>query len=444
MSASPNPQWLEPTPHLPAVPPVQGKARWPYYAAAAVLAVLGAGLIFRPKAAPVPSPASTVPTIRASRGKLQETLRVAGSISAGHFSNLSAPLLQAPDTGRGLTLVFLVPSGSQVKKGQVLAEFDSQDIKDHLDDVEANIVQAQLDITRRKAQLAAQMENLRQGLRVSRATWDRAAQDARKVPVANPITQENLKLAVEEYQKAYEEAVKQLPLMEARQLADLKLYELNYEHELRHRERHQKDLARCTVHAPMAGMVVMQNVYRGGEMNQIQAGDRLFPGQPFLSVVDPGSMQLDAMMSQAETEQVRLGQHGTVRFDAFPDIVLQAHVQAVGALAVGGRRLNYYVRRVPVRLILETHDSRVIPDLSASADVATGRPVGGILIPREALAQEVGAGGGAAVVYVKQGETFVAHNVQIGGEDQTQAAVTSGLEEGQEIALQPALAAVVH
>ncbi len=331
MSASPNPQWLEPTPHLPAVPPVQGKARWPYYAAAAVLAVLGAGLIFRPKAAPVPSPASTVPTIRASRGKLQETLRVAGSISAGHFSNLSAPLLQAPDTGRGLTLVFLVPSGSQVKKGQVLAEFDSQDIKDHLDDVEANIVQAQLDITRRKAQLAAQMENLRQGLRVSRATWDRAAQDARKVPVANPITQENLKLAVEEYQKAYEEAVKQLPLMEARQLADLKLYELNYEHELRHRERHQKDLARCTVHAPMAGMVVMQNVYRGGEMNQIQAGDRLFPGA---AVPERGGPRQHAVGRDDEPGGDGAGPAGAARHGALRRL---PGYRAAGACA-GGRR----------------------------------------------------------------------------------------------------------
>jgi HlyD family secretion protein len=438
MSASPISQWLEPPPQLPAPPP-KPSARWPLYAVTA-LALLGAAAYFRPRSAQTIAPAASVATVRATRGTLHETLRVAGSVSAGHFANIAAPVLQAPDTGRGLTLVFLVPSGSHVKQGQVLAEFDSQDIKDHLDDVEANITQAQLDITRRKAQLAAQMESLRQGLRVNKATLDRATQDARAVPVANPINQEVLKLAVEEYREAYEEAVKQLPLTEERQLADLKLYELSYAYELRHRERHLRDLARCTVRAPMNGMVVMQSVYRGGEMNQIQVGDQMFPGQPFMSVVDPASMQLDATMSQSETEQIRLGQHGTVRFDAFPDIVLQARVQSVGALAIGGRRLNYYVRRVPVRLTIETQDPRVIPDLSASADVATGPPSSGILVPREALFQD----GGQTVVYIKQGETFVTRKVELGGENSTQAAVTGGLEEGQEIALQPAVAALVH
>ena len=440
MSASPNPQWQVLPPQLPAAQPPKPPVRWPYYAGALAALALGAAVYLRPRPATTATLAASVPTVRVARGRLQETLRVAGSISAGHFSNLSAPLLQAPDMGHGLTLVSLVASGSRVREGQILAEFDSQDIRDHLDDVEANIVQAQLDIKRRKAQLAAQMEYLRQGLRVAKATADRAAQDARAVPVANSIRQEMLKLAVEEYQQAYDEAVKQLPLMEARQLSDLRLYELNYDHEIRHRERHRRDLARCTVHAPMTGMVVMQSVYRGGEMNQIKVGDQLFPGQPFLSVVDPNSMQLDASMSQAETELIRLGQHGTVHFDAFPDIVLQAKVQAVGALAIGGRRLNYYVRRVPVRLTIETLDPRVIPDLSASADVATGKPADGILIPREAISQVTGQ----AVVYVKQGEGFVAHNVQLAGENSTQVAVRSGLEEGQEIALQPSLAAVVH
>jgi biotin carboxyl carrier protein len=379
-------------------------------------------------------------TVRAARGTLRETLRLAGSISAGRFANLAVPILQAPDTGRGLTLLFLVPSGSRVKRGQVIAEFDSQDIKDHLDDVEAALAQAQLDIVRRKAQLVAQMESLRQGLRVVKATLDDARQDARAAPVANPINREVLRLAVEEYQKAYDEAAKQLPLTEERQLADLKLYELSYDFELRHRERHHRDVSRCTVHAPMDGMVVMRSIYRGGEMNQIQNGDQLYPGQPFLRVVDPASMQLDAMMSQSETQQIRLGQRGIVRFDAFPEIVLQARVQSVGALAIGGRRLNYFVRTVPVRLTIETQDPRVIPDLSASADVATGPPTGGILVPREALSVT----GGQSAVYVRQGETFVARNVDIGAENNTQAAVTSGLEEGQEVALQPTLAALVH
>ena len=100
---------------------------------------------------------------------------------------------------------------------------------------------------------------------------------------------------------------------------------------------------------------------------------------------------------------------------------------------MGGRRLNYYVRRIPVRFRLESSDPRVIPDLSASADVVTGQPASGLIVPREALAEAEGK----TVVYVKQGDTFLAHPVEIATASNTHVAVISGIEEGQEVALQP-------
>ena len=381
----------------------------------------------------------SVSTVRATRGTIQATRRLAGSISARRFMNIGAPVLQAPDQGRGLTLIFLAASGTHVKQGQIIAQIDAQDIQDHLVDVEANVSQAQLDIARRKAQLVAQMEGLRQRLRVAKATWDRASQDARATPVKNAITQETLRLAVEEYQEAYQEAIKQKPLTEERQLADIKLYELSYEHDARHRDRHLRDFRRCSIRSPIDGMVVMQTFYRGGQMKQFQVGDQLSPGQPFMRVVDPSSMELDATMNQVESQLVRLGQHAIVRFDAFPDIMVKGRVQAVGALAAGGRRVNFNVRNVAVRLVLETADSRVIPDLTASADVATSPPAAGLIVPREAL----GGSGGKTIVYVKQGDAYLPREVEVAGTSNTEAAVVSGIQEGEEIVLQPALAAAV-
>ena len=440
MSASPNSPWIPPerpenVPAKPALEPIP-QVRWPIYVLLAVIAVAAAWYL-RPQPQKAAVAALSVRTFRAARGVIQATRRVAGSITAHRFVNIGAPVLAAPDTGRGLTLIFLAESGARVKQGQMIAQIDAQDIEDHLVDVEANVSQAKLDIERRKAQLVAQMEGLNQRLRVAKATWERAKQDARAIPSSTAITQEILRLAVEEYQEAYEEAAKQMPLTEERQLFDLKLYELSYDHDIRHRDRHLADFRHCSIRSPMDGMVVMQTTYRGGQMNQIKVGDRLSPGQPFMRVVDPASMQLDATMNQVESEMVRLGQRATVRFDAFPEIVVNGHVQSVGALAVGGRRTNYNVRNVTVRVALETVDPRVIPDLSASADVGTAAPSEGLIVPREALS----GSGGKTFVYVRQGDAFVAREVEIAGTSNTHATVVSGIQEGEEIALQPALAA---
>ena len=103
------------------------------------LAVVAAAWLLRPQPRKTVA-APSVPTVRAARGVIQNTRRLSGSISAGRFINVGAPVLQAPDTGRGLTLIFLAESGTRVKEGELIAEIDAQDIKDHLVDVEASLV----------------------------------------------------------------------------------------------------------------------------------------------------------------------------------------------------------------------------------------------------------------------------------------------------------------
>ena len=385
------------------------------------------------------APATVVPTAKAVRGVIEATCRLTGSVSAGRLTNVAAPVLRAPDQGRGLTLTFLADSGKTVKEGDVIAEFDTADVVDHIDDVKANVAQSALDIKRRRAAYIAQMESLRQRLRVCKATLDKARQDARAMEVKTPADREYLRLAVSEAQLEFDEVTKQIPLTDERQNSDLNLYQLSYDHEVRHLQRHQDDFDRCKVRSPMNGMVVMQTVYRGGQMNQIKVGDRLSPGQPFMSVVDPNSMQLDATMSQTESELLRLRQKATVHFDAFPDLVVHGHVSAVGAMAFNqSRRINYWVRRVQVRLALDDADSRVIPDLTASADVVVADPAEGVVVPREAVVES----DGKPVVYVRHEGAFTPQAVEIAGATNTQVAVAHGLQEGDEVALRPAAVGV--
>jgi len=422
----------QPQPVAPVSSPPH-RYRWPLFTfLLAVLTALAAAWFLRPGAQARPAPSSTIRTARAIHGVLEKTRRVAGSIIARRFANIAAPILQAPDQGRGLTLIYLAASGSKVKEGEVVARIDDQAVRDHLDDVEAGLSQAALDIRRREAQLVYQMESLRQRLRVAKATLDKSKQDARAIPARTAITQEQLGLAVEEAQEVYRDAQKQIPLTEERQEADLNLYRLNYQKEVRHRNRHLTDRNRCTIKSPIGGMVVLQTAYRGGEPRQIQTGDQLSPGQTFLRVMDTGSMHLDASINQSEAELVRIGQSADLHFDAFPGLNLNGRVESVGSLAVGGRRLNYYVRRVAVRIGIEESNSRVIPDLTASADIQIARPVDGILLPREAVHETDGRN----VVYVKEAGVFVPREVEIGASNDTQVAVTSGVQAGDEVALE--------
>lgn len=424
----------QPSPGAPAlVPPPQPAPRGKGTIYFFMILLVAAGIwYFRPQQEKQ-AKTVVVPTVKAVHGTLSTTRRVAGSIGASRFANVTVPILQAPESGRGMTLMFLASSGSMVRKGDLLAEIDSQDARDHLDDVEAMVSQADLEIRKKKTVQIAQMESLRQRVRVARAEMLKAREDMKALEVRSTISQELLKLAVEENQAAYAELSAEIQLMEERQLADMNVSMLGYEQVVRHRNRHRHDIERSRIHSPIGGMVVLQTANRNGELSQIQVGERVSPGQPFMRVVDPASMQLEGLMSQTEAELVRLGQPATVRFDAFPDIVLHGKVHSVGAMAFSGRRTNYYVRRVPVKVSLADADQRVIPDLSASADVVVAGVAEGIIVPREAVAEE----SGKSVVYVRGEQGFNAREVEIAGENNTHLALASGVKEGEEVAVTP-------
>ena len=437
MSASILPAPPESSPEAPrparGMQPERSGKVWPVVVFLAVFSVAAAWL-FVAKERATPAAVHLVRTVHAARGSIENTLRLTGSIAAERYAMVSAPILQAPETGRGLVLIYLADSGSFVREGQVVARIDNQAIVDHLDDVEDQVTQLGLDLAKRKAQNTANMEYLLQQVRAAKAGFDKAMLDLPLVAVRPAVTAEQLRLSADEARAVYEELKSEVPLVLERQRADLKGYEIAYERQVRHRNRHKIDMIRCEIKAPMSGQVVLQTLNRHGEMNQIKVGDQIAPAQPFMKIIDPGDMLLDATMSQTESELLRIGQPAKIRFDAFPDIVLRGKVRAVGALAVSGRRVNYYVRRVPIRLQIEENDPRIIPDLTASADVVITEAESGVIVPREAIVEHEGK----SLVFVKQAEAFERREVEVGGLNSTHAAVVAGLSGGEELSLEPA------
>src|SRR5215471_8034308 len=154
-----------------------------------LLILAGAVWYLRPRQEK-PARTVSVRTMKPVHGSIESTSRISGSITASRFANITVPILQAPDTGRGMTLMHLAASGSLVKEGELLAEIDAQDMKDHLDDVEATLVQAELDIKKLKSVQAAQMEALQQKLRSTRGDLLKAREDLKSSEVRSAIVAE--------------------------------------------------------------------------------------------------------------------------------------------------------------------------------------------------------------------------------------------------------------
>lgn len=329
-----------------------------------------------------------------------------------------------------LVLLQVAAAGAHVKKGDVVAEFDRQYQMLRIDDYKDTVVQAEANVKRLKADLAVTRQAHDQQILVAKSDLDKAALDLKTIEVISDIDAERLKLAHEEAKARHVQLLKEVSLLEASQKADLRAAEIEWQQAKIELQRAQLNVDRMVLKAPMDGIVVMQSIRRGGEMGQAQQGDQIWPGQVFMQIVDPSSMVVNANVNQVDTESLRIGMKATVELDAFPGVSLPAHVYSIAAVASPGRRANW-MKELKVRLKLDAQDPRVIPDLSASADVVLGAVRNATLAPRQAVFQDPGSS--LSYVFIHSPGGWERREVKLGLSDRIHVAVESGLKAGDVI-----------
>jgi membrane fusion protein (multidrug efflux system) len=133
-------------------------------------------------------------------------------------------------------------------------------------------------------------------------------------------------------------------------------------------------LRRTEVHAPGAGRVA--------QADRLQVGQQLLPNLPVLTLVADGTTYIEANFKETDLADMEPGQHAEVRFDAYPDLVLDAHVATIGAgtgsefsvLPAQNATGNWVkvTQRVPVRIVLDEASPRtLIAGLSTHVTVFT-------------------------------------------------------------------------
>jgi HlyD family secretion protein len=329
-------------------------------------------------------------------------------------------------------------AGGRVKKGDPVAEFDRVSMLNRIDDYKDSVIQAEATIRNQKATLALADEAHKQQVRVAKADMEKAKLDLQTLEVVSTIDAEKLKLAAEETEAHYKQLLKEVPLLATSQKADLRGVELTRDESKIELQKSVSNADRMILKAPMDGIVVMQSIRRGMEYGQAKVGDTIYPGQGFMQIVDPSSMVMNATVNQVDSELLRIGMKATVRLDAYPGVELPAHVFSIGAVPVAGRRPNF-MREIPVRLKLDKMDSRVVPDLSASADVTLAYEQQATLAPMASIFQD----GPAAkpFVFLRSASGWEKREVELGLKNGVSVAVHSGLGKGDVVALDTPLEA---
>lgn len=334
-----------------------------------------------------------------------------------------------------LVLQDAVKPGSRVKKGDVVAEFDRQYMMQRLDDYRASVSQMDASVRKLAAELKVTREAHTQTIATAKADLEKAKLDVETIPVLGAIDAERTRLAAEEAEARYKQLLAEVKFVEAGQKSQLRVAELEVQQAHVELKRAEANADRMLIKAPINGLAVMQNTFRGTEMAQIQPGDQLWPGMMFMQVVDTSSMIINATVNQVDVDTLRLGQHANVRFDAYPDLQVPARVEAIGAMTRPGGQRASYMKEIPIILRIDRMDPRIIPDLSVSVDVVVESQQNAAVAPVSAIFRD--SPESAPYVFVKKGNSWERREVDLGVASNIQVAVVSGLQPGELVAEDP-------
>ena len=135
----------------------------------------------------------------------------------------------------------------------------------------------------------------------------------------------------------------------------------------------ENNAALMQMRAPIDGIVVFNTIWKQGKMGEVQEGDQVRPGVPFMQVVNPALMQVHVSVNQEDLMALNLGQTAQVHLDAYPGYGASkgGWIQLIpwASAATSRRSCATFLRHFPI----QGNDTRLMPDLSAAVDVGRER-----------------------------------------------------------------------
>ena len=332
-----------------------------------------------------------------------------------------------------MVLVHLTHAGAHVHKGDVLAEFDRQDQLKLFRDSQADYLDFLDKIKKQEADNSADLAKDQTALQAADDAYQKDKLEMAKNEILSRIDADRNRLMLEQDAATLKQLRETFDLKERARQAQLKDLEIQREKAHGQMLYAQINAERMAIHSPLEGLVVLSPIWKSSSMGDPQEGDEIWPGLPFMQVVDPSAMQVTARANQVDFPYLRLGQRVEVHLDAYSDLVLNGSIEHLAAIG-NTSSLSQAVHNFNTAFAIHGTDSRLLPDLSAAVDVELERLPGVLLAPRDALVRE----NGRTYVWVKRGDSFEKRPVTTGQTNDVEAVVLSGLEAGDVVRRNPA------
>jgi RND family efflux transporter MFP subunit len=184
--------------------------------------------------------------------------------------------------------------------------------------------------------------------------------------------------------------------------------------------------------APASGTAIRRKI-EPGEM-VIPGVESTFEKRALLMIADLSRLVIKVELNQIDVSKVRLGQRVTATFDGLPDEHFAAQVTEISPASTKAKDLDVF----PIKAELDRPDPRIKPGMTADVRIHIEEKPNAVTVPIESVRREAGK---AFVKRVISSQEKTRHTerveVVIGTQNDRFAEVLSGLDEGEQVLLDP-------
>ncbi|MBK6308868.1 MAG: efflux RND transporter periplasmic adaptor subunit [Gemmatimonadetes bacterium] len=401
------------------------RSRWSLLVAVVVaLGVPGAWLLARDSGGDDPAVVATV-----KRGPFRVVVTTSGELRAKKFVQIQGPSNMQQAEAYQTKIASIIPEGTVVKEGDVVAELDRSGVAAKMAEVnlalqkaQAQYEQAMLDSTLNLSKAREEMRSMDLALEEKKLAKEQAVYEAPTVKRQAEIDYEKATRALAQAKVDYKTKTEQ---------AQAKMREVGADLERqRNRLKLMQDVMQgFSIRAPANGMLIYVKEWNGKKK---VAGSQVGAWDPTVATLpDLSQMESITYVNEIDVRKIAVGQPVGLSLDSDPSKRLPGKVS--GVANVGEQRPNADAKVFEVRVLLEQADTTLRPGMTTSNAVETLVIKDALFVPLESVVNE----GGIPYVYKRDGAKVVRRQVETGAMNDDEVVITRGLAEGDRVLLSP-------
>lgn len=388
-----------------------------------------------------------IPSARVTRGPVETKIHALGELRPGRTAGIVAP----PIAGGTLQIIHLVKTGTRVKEGDVVVEFDPSEQEYNLEQSQSQMAEAEQQIIKVRADQAVRAAQNKVALLKAQYSVRRAELKVKGNDLLSKIEAKKNLIDLEDAKRKYEQLQRDIQSRASADAADMAVQNVARMKAQMGMKLAQQNIDNMTWKSPMDGVVVLgQNldslmsasgsirISSTSDIPEFREGDQVYPGRQIAQIQGTSELEISSKVLETDRGNLAPGHPIDVWMDSAP---LKVYPGRIKSIATSASDASSASTTTDLLESLSTRSFDAIFEVDGKGDqlsmgvsvrvlIKGNSTADALSIPRQALFQKDSRN----VVYLRKGEDWEAREIRIKYLTESRA-VVEGLAEKTEVAL---------